>query len=162
MKIQSLMLNSMSSQLSNIKSTPNQYSELITFLTTNFNIMLEFSKNYLKLLASLTNNYSSAISPATPSANWPEMQKALEGIERRNGESLGLVAKKVTGVLRVVQTSCCCIFRTWRRSYGARAKSQNRPQEKRQDCGGIAEEVHRGESKEQAFDRSTCKAKRRR
>lgn len=99
MKAQSTTLDSISSQLSNIKISANPYPELIAFLASNFNAVLESNRGYIKLFADLVTNYLTAIGPAVSPAELPEVSSFLASIERDAKERLGAVAKRVKLIL---------------------------------------------------------------
>ena len=103
MKTKSLILDSLKSNLDRMMNTENPYSELIAFLTSNFNIMLEESQNYIKLFNDLIKNYIMVNTSMSTTNKISELYKLQENIQIETKNKLEYVIKKVSSkIIRIV------------------------------------------------------------
>lgn len=96
LKNQKKILIEIKHKLSDLKTKPNPHPELVTFLTDNFDAMLNECLSYLKLFHELTKKCASLFTNRTDDLITFQQQSIIESNER-----LSLIVKKVLSFIKV-------------------------------------------------------------
>lgn len=152
LKNQAKVLKSMKDSLEKLRAMKSPHSELVGFLTTQFEVLLNTSMGYVQLLNTVTDNYANCIRHSASTSMLQQLTAVQEEHMRGVGSYLREVIKRVRVLVRVGEECGGRVPGTGEAPDGVGREGEGGPEEERRGDRRAGEEVCAGQGVEQQAD----------